>query len=52
MSEVPQTAIKEGFNKFAQEFLYQRIVTMRTKKDIADELSSLSMGLKNLIQRF
>ena len=52
MAEMPQTAIREGFNKISQEFLYQKIVTMRTKKDIADELSSMSAGLKNLIQRF
>lgn len=52
LSEMPQTDIKEGFNKFSQEFLYHKVATMRTKKDIADELSSMSMGLKNLIQRF
>ena len=51
-AEMPATQLNDSFNKISQEFLYSKIITMKTKRDIADELSSMSMGLKNLIQRF
>ena len=49
---MPLPPKNESFNLISQEFLYSKILTMKTKRDIADELSSMSLGLKNLIQRF
>lgn len=49
---MPVTKINENFNKISQEFFYSKIVTMKSKRDIAEELSGMSMVLKNLIQKF
>ena len=49
---MPQIQINENFNKISQEFFYSKIVTMKSKRDIAEELSGMSMVLKNLIQKF
>ena len=49
---MPQIQINENFNKISQEFFYSKIVTMKSKKNIAEELSGMSMVLKNLIQKF
>ena len=46
---MPPAQINENFNKISQEFFYSKIVTMRTKRDIAEELSGMSMVLRNLI---
>ena len=49
--EMPKTELVPGFNEISQNFFYSKAVTLKSKRDIADELSSLSMRLRNLIQK-
>ena len=49
---MPKIQINENFNRISQEFFYNKIVTMRSKRDIAEELSGMSMVLKNMITKY
>ena len=49
---MPQAELIPGFNDISQQFFYSKAVTMKSKRNIADELSSLSMRLRNLIQKY
>jgi hypothetical protein len=47
--ELPEMTLRDSFNHISQQFFYSRIVTQQTKRHIAEELSGMSMVLKNLI---
>ena len=50
--ELPEMTLNNSFNHISQQFFYSRIVTQQTKRHIAEELSGMSMVLKNLIQKY
>ena len=50
--ELTPATISQAVNPLSQKLLYSRIVSKKQKKDIAEELVSISMIMKNLINKF
>ena len=49
---MPETQLSTNINSLSQKLLFSRIVAKKQKKDIAEELNSMSMLIKNLILKF
>ena len=50
--ELHNRPIKEGLNPISQNFLHSNIVSRQTKKYIAEEISSMSLTLQNLLRKY
>lgn len=50
--EIAPATVSKAVNPLSQRLLYSRIVSRKQKKDIAEELVSISMIMRNLINKF
>ena len=50
--EVVNRPIIEGVNPIAQDFVHSNIVASQTKKNIAEEIGSMSLTMQNLMKKY
>ena len=50
--EVVNRPIKEGMNQISQNFLHSNIVSRQSKKYIAEEISTISLTMQNLLKKY
>ena len=50
--EIINRPIKEGVNPISQNFLHSNIVSRQSKKYIAEEISSMSLTIQNLLTQY
>lgn len=50
--EIVNLPIREGVNPIAQDFLHSNIIARQTKKNIAEEVGSMSMTIQSLLKRY
>ena len=50
--EIVNRTVREGINPIAQDFVHSNIVARQTKKNIAEEIGSMSLTVQNLLRRY
>ena len=51
-NEIVNRPIKEGINPISQNFIHSNIVSRQTKKYIAEEISTISLSMQNLLKKY
>ena len=52
MSTLDKSEVQSGFNERSQEFWYSKVVGLRNKRNLAEEVTSFSQILKSLIAEY
>ena len=50
--EIRGRPVREGINPISQHFLHSNILSVRDKRDVAEEISSMSLTMQNLLRKY
>ena len=50
--EIRGRPVREGINPISQHFLHSNILSLRDKRDVAEEISNMSLTMQNLLRKY